>query len=166
MPFTRVRSAASMVQPVKLATRSIFRSHVRLSGGCVIAFLYLATGCSNPTAPTSGPDFTATRTTARYPAPTPEIATGPGSVSISGVLFTSTPCYKLSATSSSSGSTLTVRITAQSTLRAGEGCAEALQAFSYTAVSHVPPGAVQVVVIHNYSGSAGDVVLDKNVTVP
>ncbi|MGI8510990.1 MAG: hypothetical protein ACR2MQ_16910 [Gemmatimonadaceae bacterium] len=166
MPFTTVRNAAFVVQPVNLATRAIFRSHVRLYGTCAVACLCLATGCSNPTGPTSGPDFTATRTTARYPAPTPDVATGPGSVSISGVLFTSTPCYKLSATSSSSGSTLTVRITAQSTLRAGDGCAEALQAFSYKAVSHVTPGAVEVVLIHNYSGSAGDVILDKSVTVP
>lgn len=170
MPFTRVPNAAfntgSMVQPLKLATRSIFRSHARLYGACAVVCLYLATGCSDPTAPTSGPDFTATRTTASYPAPTPDVATGPGSVSISGVLFTSTPCYKLLATSRLSASTLTIRVTAQSTLRAGEGCAEVLQAFSYTAVSHVPPGAVEVVLIHNYSGSAGAVVLDTNVTVP
>lgn len=156
MPFTRQRNAAS------------FRSLVPLYTACATACVYLVTACSESTAPTSGPDFVATRTTASYPypAPVPDVAAGPGSVTVTGVFVTPTPCYNLSATNRVSGKTLTIRVAAQSTLHANEACVAALQAFNYTATSRVAAGAVDVVVVQNVGSSAGTVVLDKSITVP
>lgn len=86
---------------------------------------------------------------------------------MTGIFFAPTPCYELSASSSLSGSTLGVNIIARSTLGPGSGCAEVIQPFSYTAtVRGVKPGAVDVVVTHAVSGSAGTVVLNQTVTVP
>lgn len=172
MAFTRLGHVVPdttpfMVQRMEIATRAFQRNHGWRYTACATVGLCLAAGCSSPTAPNPGLDFTVTRTTASYPAPAPDVATAPGSVVVKGVVFTSTPCYELSATSSSSATTLTIRVIARSTLQAGSSCAQALQTFSYTAVSRVAPGAVEVVVIHsNTSGSAETVVLDKSVTVP
>ncbi|MGI8548938.1 MAG: hypothetical protein ACR2M1_16715, partial [Gemmatimonadaceae bacterium] len=74
MPFTRPYNAAS------------FRRLVPPYAACATACVYLVTACSDSTAPTSEPDFVATKTTVSYPypGPAPDVAAGPGSVTVTG----------------------------------------------------------------------------------
>lgn len=135
--------------------------------GILLAFcLYLIPGCSDPSGTGPQPRLTTSRTVATYPAPSPVVTTAPGTVSISGVLYGGV-CERLTAASNMAGSTLTVTISARSTLEPSQSCISLLAPYAYTlTLPGLKPGTIRVVVQYATTYARTSVLLDQMVTVP
>jgi hypothetical protein len=133
----------------------------------VVLFLAACAGSATE-APRPAPTLVISQSTVPNPlSPPPATVQLPtaSAVSVSGVIATPTPCYKIAATDRIVGTTLVIALHAISTTPHGSTCAEAIGAFGFTVESRDIPVDVSHVRVEQTGAAAGypAVILDADV---